>query len=74
MHPGGIRLGVSEITRLGMGPEEMADIARLLMRVIVKDESPEKVRQDVTEFRKNYQKVHYCFENATEGYQYIRIR
>ncbi|MCJ7635598.1 serine hydroxymethyltransferase, partial [Candidatus Bathyarchaeota archaeon] len=70
MHPGGIRLGVSEITRLGMGPREMADIARLLMRVIVKDESPEKVRQDVTEFRRNYQKVHYCFENATEGYQY----
>lgn len=74
MHPGGIRLGVSEVTRLGMGPEEMVEIARLLMRVIVKDESPEKVHQDVSEFRRNYQKVHYCFENATEGYQYIRIR
>ena len=74
MHPGGIRLGVSEITRLGMGPGEMADIARFLKRIIVNDEAPEKVRNDVAEFRRGYQKVHYCFENATEGYQYIRIR
>jgi len=74
MHPGGIRLGVSEITRLGMGVEEMKEIAKFLVRIIVKDEAPEKVLSDVVEFRKDYQKVHYCFENATEGYEYIRIR
>ncbi|HDN05943.1 MAG TPA: serine hydroxymethyltransferase [Candidatus Bathyarchaeota archaeon] len=74
MHPGGIRLGVSEITRLGMRESEMTEIAEFMKRVVIDKESPEKVKADVVEFRKNYQKVHYCFENATEAYKYIRIR
>ena len=74
MHPGGIRLGVSEITRLGMKESEMTEIAEFMKRVIIDKESPEKVKADVMEFRKDYQKVHYCFENATEAYKYIKIR
>lgn len=74
MHPGGIRLGVSEITRLGMKENEMDEIAEFIKRVIIDNESTEKVRADVAEFRRGYQKVHYCFENATEAYEYIKIR
>jgi glycine hydroxymethyltransferase len=74
MHPGGIRLGVSEVTRLGMKEAEMAEIAEFIKRVIIDKESLEKVRADIAEFRKNYQRVHYCFENATEAYKYIKIR
>jgi len=37
-------------------------------------EAPEKVKADVAEFRKDFQKVHYCFENAVEAYEYIKIR
>ena len=74
MHPGGIRLGVSEITRLGMKETEMTEIAEFIKRVIMSKEPPEKVKADVSEFRRNYQKVHYCFENATEAYKYIKIR
>jgi glycine hydroxymethyltransferase len=74
MHPGGIRLGVSEVTRLGMGPSEMKEVAQFITRVVVKDEPTEKVRVDIHEFRRRYQKVHYCFDSATEGYEYIRIR
>ena len=74
MHPGGIRMGVSEITRLGMKESEMAEIAEFIKRVIINKESLQKVASDVGEFRKNYQKVHYCFENAREAYEYIRIR
>ena len=73
-HPGGIRLGVSEITRLGMRESEMTEIAEFIKRVIIDKEPPEKVKEDVTEFRKDHQKVHYCFENATEAYKYVRIR
>ena len=41
----------------------------------IKDkEDVEKVKGDVVKFRKDYQRVHYCFENATEAYKYIRIR
>jgi len=74
MHPGGIRLGVSEVTRLGMRESEMTEIAEFIKRVIIDKELPEKVKADVIEFRKDYQKVHYCFENATDAYKYIKIR
>jgi glycine hydroxymethyltransferase len=74
MHPGGIRLGVSEVTRLGMKESEMMEIAGFIKRVIIDEEPPEKVRTDVAEFRRDHQKVHYCFENATEAYKYIKIR
>jgi glycine hydroxymethyltransferase len=74
MHPGGIRMGVSEVTRMGMKQSEMNDVAEFIKRVIISKEPVEKVGADVAEFRKNYQKVQYCFENATEAYKYIRIR
>jgi glycine hydroxymethyltransferase len=74
MHPGGIRLGVSEVTRLGMKESEMRAIAEFVKRVIIAKEPVERVREDVTDFRKDYQKVHYCFENSTEAYKYMRIR
>lgn len=74
MHPGGIRLGVSEVTRLGMKESEMTEIAEFIKRVIIGKQPFEKVRADVASFRKDYQKVHYCFENAAEAYKYIKIR
>jgi len=74
MHPGGIRLGTSEITRLGMKENEMAEIAEFIKRVVIDKESVERVKKDVAEFRKDYQKVHYCFENSTDAYKYTKIR
>jgi len=74
MHPGGIRMGVSEVTRLGMKESEMSEIAEFVKRVIIDKESVEKVKEDVAAFRTDYQKVHYCFENSTEAYKYIKIR
>jgi len=74
MHPGGIRLGVSEVTRLGMKESEMSMIADFVKRVIMDNEPVETVKTDVAEFRRSYQKVHYCFENATEAYKYTKIR
>jgi glycine hydroxymethyltransferase len=74
MHPGGIRMGVSEVTRLGMRESEMKEIAEFVKRAIIDKEPLENVGVDVAEFRKDYQKVHYCFENTTEAYKYVRIR
>ena len=72
--PGGIRLGVSEITRLGMKESDMIEIAELIKRVVLDQEDPKKVAKDVAEFRKDFQKVHYCFDNLTDAYEYINIR
>ncbi|HZW54956.1 MAG TPA: serine hydroxymethyltransferase [Nitrososphaerales archaeon] len=74
MHPGGLRIGTSEVTRLGMKQGEMKEIARLMSRVIVKKEDPSKVRQDVQILRRNYQKVHYAFETTTPAYKYVQVR
>jgi len=74
MNPGGIRLGTSEVTRLGMKENEMKEIAEFIKRVVIDKEHVDKVKKDVADFRKQYQKVHYCFENATEAYNYIKIR
>ncbi len=73
-NPGGIRLGTSEVTRLGMKESEMKEIAEFIKRVVIDKEDAQKVKRDVTTFRKDYQKVHYCFENVTEAYKYLRIR
>ena len=72
--PGGIRLGSSEVTRLGMKESEMQEIANFIHRIIVNKETPENVKKDVIEFRSQFTKVHYAFETLADAYKYIKIR
>ena len=72
--PGGIRLGTSEMTRLGMKESEMDEIAEFMTRVVMKGEDVKKVAAEIGEFRKEYQKVHYAFENETPAYEHLRFR
>jgi glycine hydroxymethyltransferase len=72
--PGGIRLGSSEVTRLGMKEGEMEDIADLLYRVVMKEEDVKKVAEEVSDFRKEYQKVHYAFDTETPAYEHLRFK
>ncbi|MFQ5712290.1 MAG: serine hydroxymethyltransferase [Candidatus Geothermarchaeales archaeon] len=61
-NPSGIRLGVTEVTRLGMKEREMSRIAGLIHRVLLQNEDPGKIRREVVEFRSGFQRVHYCFD------------
>ena len=72
--PGGIRLGTSEMTRLGMKESEMDAIAELMTRVVMKGEDVKKIAAEVGEFRKDYQKVHFAFETETPAYAHLRFR
>ena len=72
--PGGIRCGTLECTRLGMKEGEMGELAELMARVVVKGEPPEKVREDVIEFRRGFQKIHYAFDTIRDAYEYIKVR
>ena len=72
--PGGIRAGVSEVTRLGMKEPEMLEIAELMTRVVVKGDDPRSVATDVAEFRKSFQRVQYAFESNKDAYAYLRVR
>ncbi|MEE8187051.1 MAG: serine hydroxymethyltransferase [Nitrososphaerales archaeon] len=74
MHPGGLRFGVQEITRLGMRESEMTEVADLITRIIIGKEDPKNIKQKVSDFRKDFQKVHYAFEDSRAAYDYLRIR
>ena len=73
-HPGGIRLGVSEITRLGMKKNEMQEIASFIKQVIIEKKDPKKLLPKVKVFRKNYQKVKFCFDKKLGAYEYVKLR
>lgn len=61
-HPGGLRIGTIEVTRYGMGPKEMASIADMIARVVVRGEAPEAVKADAIALRRNFPTLYYCFE------------
>ncbi|MFX1394113.1 MAG: serine hydroxymethyltransferase [Promethearchaeota archaeon] len=73
MNPGGLRLGTSEVTRLGMGKSEMTDIAEFFKALLVDKKNPKKVKQDVAEFRKEFQKIKYCFQSSNDAYEYLKF-
>ena len=69
MSPSGLRLGVQELTRVGMGTDEMQDVARFYARVLLENEEPSSVKDDVRDFKSNYQVIRYCFnEENLSGY------
>lgn len=70
VRPCGIRIGSQELTRLGMKEKEMAEVADLIARVVVKGESPETVKASVVELKRQFTKVHYCFFEGEEAYDY----
>ena len=63
MSPSGLRLGVQELTRHGMGCDEMQDVAALYARVLIHEEDPATVKRDVKSIRSDFTEVQYCFSN-----------
>jgi len=72
-NPGGLRLGTSEITRLGMGKSEMDEIAEFFKKLIVDKKDPKKVKEEVADFRKDFQTIKYCFETSSKAYEYMKL-
>ena len=69
MTPSGLRLGVQELTRVGMGTDEMTDVARFYARVLLHGEEPHVVKKDVSQFKSEYQVIRYCFNDGNlSGY------
>src|SRR3954447_18857897 len=59
--PSGLRIGTTEVTRLGMGDVEMQAIADMIAGVLVEGRDPQHVRGEALELRAGFQTVHYCF-------------
>ncbi len=62
--PSGLRLGVPELTRVGMGVDEMQDVARLFARALIHGDDPSSVSSEVSTFKSDFQTVRYCFEEG----------
>jgi glycine hydroxymethyltransferase len=58
-NPSGIRIGVQEMTRFRMKESEMAEIAGLFKECLI---GGKYVGEKAIEFRKQYRKVHYSFD------------
>tara|TARA_Y100000766_G_scaffold166632_1_gene143175 strand:- start:3158 stop:4411 length:1254 start_codon:yes stop_codon:yes gene_type:complete len=61
MSPSGLRLGVQELTRHGMGIDEMEQVAECFRRVLIDNEDPRKVKERVNSIRSEFQEVKYCY-------------
>ena len=69
LSPSGLRLGVQELTRVGMGTNEMQEVASLYARVLLHEENPSNVKQDVKNLKSDFQIIRYCFnESQQSGY------
>lgn len=58
----GIRLGTSEVTRLGMGEAEMEEIASIFTDVVLGRAEAHKARERVRKLRSQFQEIRYTFE------------
>jgi glycine hydroxymethyltransferase len=71
MTPSGLRLGVQELTRVGMGLREMEEVAKLYARVLIHGEDPTMVKRDVNALKADHQTIRYCFnEDEQSGYPF----
>ncbi len=55
----GIRIGTQEITRFGLTPADMPQVARFIARVLKGNEKPEQVKSDVIEFRRAFRDLKF---------------
>jgi|Deesub1362A_J573_1020465.scaffolds.fasta_scaffold00209_39 glycine hydroxymethyltransferase len=72
-NPSGIRIGVQEVTRLGMKENEMQVIAEFIYDATIGKKDPMNVRNRVTEFREEFSRVEYSFDR-NPAYQLTDIR
>ena len=71
MTPSGLRLGVQELTRVGMDQTQMEEVASLYARVLLKGEDPLSVKKDVKQLKSEFQIIRYCFnEDDLNGYPF----
>ncbi|MFL2954640.1 MAG: serine hydroxymethyltransferase [Candidatus Thalassarchaeaceae archaeon] len=62
LSPSGLRLGVPELTRVGMGADQMDQVAHFFQRALIDGHDLNSVKADVELFKDDYTTVQYCFE------------
>lgn len=63
-HPGGLRIGTTEVTRWGMKEPEMARIADLIADLLHGRRAAAEVQRDAVDLRRSFPTLQYCFPEA----------
>jgi glycine hydroxymethyltransferase len=72
-HPGGVRLGTPEVTRVGMGEREMVRIAELFDDLLHRGRSTEDVARSAAELKAGFTTLRYCFAAGEAAYRYYDL-
>jgi len=72
-HPGGIRLGTPEATRVGMAEKEMVRIAELMDDLLHRGKAPESVATDVAAFKSGFTGLRDCVGAGEAAYRYYDL-
>ncbi len=57
LDPSGIRMGVQEMTRFGMGEKDFDELSALIADVVIRDQ---KVKEEVRELRQKFLQMKFC--------------
>jgi glycine hydroxymethyltransferase len=63
-NPSGIRIGVQEVTRLGMKEKEMEILAEIMWNAVNRRKSEKELRSEVIEFKKEFTTIKYAFKES----------
>jgi glycine hydroxymethyltransferase len=72
-HPGGVRLGTPEVTRVGMGEPEMVRIAELFEDLLHRGKSTAEVARSAAELKSGFTTLRYCFGAGEAAYRYYDL-
>ncbi|MGI0129087.1 MAG: serine hydroxymethyltransferase [Thermoplasmata archaeon] len=72
-HPGGVRLGTPEVTRVGMREPEMERIAELFDALLHRGRAPAEVRAAGADLKSRFTTVRYCFGAGEAAYRYYDL-
>ena len=71
-NPSGIRMGVQEVTRIGMKEDEMERIAELIWDTANDKKSESKIKKEVIDLKKQFNTIRYAFEESS-AYKFPEI-
>ena len=72
-HPGGLRLGTPEVTRVGMREREMERIAELFDDLLHRGKSEAEVLREATELKRGFTTLQFCFGAGEAAYRYYDL-
>ena len=70
--PSGLRIGFQDITRRGFKADDIESLCSLMLDIIKGTRIPSEVKKDVTDLRKDFNKIEYGFQSVAEIKNYLR--